>query len=181
MRFLKGGLGRIIEINERSVVEEAETLHLSQPVSEKRNFQKTKETELYNDNVVRWTFDTMVEIQLKTDDDFLKIKETLTRMGVASNRDKILYQSTHILHKQGRYYIVHFKELFALDGRSNTIDVSDLERRNAIIKLLEEWGLLIVLDREKLDPMGHVGQFKIISFKDKKDWRLTPKYNIGNR
>ena len=162
MRFLKGGLGRITEINAKRA--EKETLHLSQPISEKRNFQNTKKTELYNDDVVRWTFDTMVEIELKTDDDFLKIKETLTRMGVASNRDKILYQSTHILHKQGRYYIVHFKELFALDGRSNTIDVTDLERRNAIIKLLEEWGLLIVIDKEKLDPMGHVGQFKIISF-----------------
>jgi|TARA_Y100001949_G_C15887742_1_gene286691 hypothetical protein len=121
----------------------------------------------------------MVEIRFKEDDDFLKIKETLTRMGVASNRDKILYQSTHILHKQGQYYIVHFKELFALDGKPTNLTKVDIERRNAIVNLLQEWKLLTIVKPDLLVPMGNVGQFKIISFKDKVDWQLVPKYNIG--
>jgi len=121
----------------------------------------------------------MVEIKFKEDDDFLKIKETLTRMGVASNRDKILYQSTHILHKQGQYYIVHFKELFALDGKPTNLTKVDIERRNAIVNLLQEWKLLTIVKPDLLVPMGNVGQFKIISFKDKVDWQLVPKYNIG--
>ena len=121
----------------------------------------------------------MVEITFKEDDDFLKIKETLTRMGVASNRDKILYQSTHILHKQGQYYIVHFKELFALDGKPTNLTKVDIERRNAIINLLQEWNLLTIVKPDELTPMGNVGQFKIISFKEKTDWQLIPKYNIG--
>ena len=128
-----------------------------------------------------WSLDKLLEVEFEKDDDFLKIKETLTRIGVASNRDKILYQSTHILHKRGKYYIVHFKELFALDGKNSTIDISDIERRNAIIKLLVEWNLLTVVDESKLDPMGHIGQFKVISFKDKKNWDLVPKYTIGSR
>jgi hypothetical protein len=128
-----------------------------------------------------WSLDKLLEVEFELDDDFLKIKETLTRIGVASNRDKILYQSTHILHKRGRYYIVHFKELFALDGKNSTIDIVDIERRNAIIKLLVEWNLLTVVDESKLDPMGHIGQFKVISFKDKKNWDLVPKYTIGSR
>ena len=128
-----------------------------------------------------WSLDRLLEVKFEQDDDFLKIKETLTRIGVASNRDKILYQSTHILHKRGKYYIVHFKELFALDGKNSTIDVVDIERRNAIIKLLVEWNLLTVVDESKLDPMGHIGQFKVISFKDKKNWNLVPKYTIGSR
>ncbi len=128
-----------------------------------------------------WSLDKLLEVEFELDDDFLKIKETLTRIGVASNRDKILYQSTHILHKRGRYYIVHFKELFALDGKNSTIDIVDIERRNAIIKLLVEWNLLTVVDESKLDPMGHIGQFKVISFKDKKNWDLVPKYTIGTR
>jgi len=126
-----------------------------------------------------WTPADMVEIRFREYDDFLKIKETLTRMGVASNRDKILYQSAHILHKQGRYYIVHFKELFALDGKNTNISDVDIERRNAIIKLLQEWNLLNVLDETQLEPMGNVGQFKIISYKEKNNWELVPKYNIG--
>jgi hypothetical protein len=123
----------------------------------------------------------MLEIRFEKDDDFLKIKETLTRIGVASNRDKTLYQSTHILHKRGKYYIVHFKELFALDGKNTNIEVVDIERRNAITSLLVEWKLLTVVNEEQLEPMGHVGQFKVISFKEKRDWELIPKYSIGTR
>jgi hypothetical protein len=132
-----------------------------------------------DDYVVDWAASDMVEIKFKEDDDFLKIKETLTRMGVASNRDKILYQSTHILHKQGQYYIVHFKELFALDGKPTNLTKVDIERRNAIVNLLQEWKLLTIVKPDLLVPMGNVGQFKIISFKDKVDWQLVPKYNIG--
>ena len=132
-----------------------------------------------DDYVVDWSPSDMVEITFKQDDDFLKIKETLTRMGVASNRDKILYQSTHILHKQGQYYIVHFKELFALDGNPTNLTKVDIERRNAIVNLLQEWKLLTIVKPDLLVPMGNVGQFKIISFKDKVDWQLVPKYNIG--
>jgi len=132
-----------------------------------------------DDYIVEWSPTDMVEIKFKEDDDFLKIKETLTRMGVASNRDKILYQSTHILHKQGQYYIVHFKELFALDGKPTNLTKVDIERRNAIVNLLQEWKLLTIVKPDLLVPMGNVGQFKIISFKDKVDWQLVPKYNIG--
>ena len=132
-----------------------------------------------DEEYVTWSPPDMVEITFKEDDDFLKIKETLTRMGVASNRDKILYQSTHILHKQGQYYIVHFKELFALDGKPTNLTKVDIERRNAIINLLQEWSLLTIVQKEELTPMGNVGQFKIISFKEKPDWQLIPKYNIG--
>lgn len=132
-----------------------------------------------DDYVVEWAPADMVEIRFKEDDDFLKIKETLTRMGVASNRDKILYQSTHILHKQSQYYIVHFKELFALDGKPTNLTKSDIERRNAIVNLLQEWKLLTIVNPNLLVPMGNVGQFKIISFKEKVDWQLVPKYNIG--
>ena len=132
-----------------------------------------------DEEYVTWSPSDMVEITFKEDDDFLKIKETLTRMGVASNRDKILYQSTHILHKQGQYYIVHFKELFALDGKPTNLTKVDIERRNAIINLLQEWSLLTIVQKEELTPMGNVGQFKIISFKEKVDWELIPKYNIG--
>jgi hypothetical protein len=128
-----------------------------------------------------WYQDEMLEIRFEKDDDFLKIKETLTRIGVASNRDKTLYQSTHILHKRGKYYIVHFKELFALDGKNTNIEVVDIERRNAITSLLVEWKLLTVVNEEQLEPMGHVGQFKVISFKEKRDWELIPKYSIGTR
>jgi hypothetical protein len=132
-----------------------------------------------DDYIVDWSPTDMVEIRFNEDDDFLKIKETLTRMGVASNRDKILYQSTHILHKQGQYYIVHFKELFALDGKPTNLTKVDIERRNAIVNLLQEWKLLTIVKPDLLVPMGNVGQFKIISFKDKVDWQLVPKYNIG--
>ena len=132
-----------------------------------------------DEEYVKWSPSDMVEITFKEDDDFLKIKETLTRMGVASNRDKILYQSTHILHKQGQYYIVHFKELFALDGKPTNLTKVDIERRNAIINLLQEWNLLTIVKPDNLTLMGNVGQFKIISFKEKSDWQLVPNYNIG--
>ena len=132
-----------------------------------------------NEELVEWKPADMVKVTFAEDDDFLKIKETLTRMGVASNREKILYQSTHILHKQGQYYIVHFKELFALDGKPTNLTTVDVERRNSIISLLQEWKLLKVVDEKQLQPMGNVGQFKIIAFKEKPNWELVPKYNIG--
>ena len=126
-----------------------------------------------------WYQEEMLEIRFEKDDDFLKIKETLTRIGIASNRDKTLFQSTHILHKRGKYYIVHFKELFALDGKNTNIELVDIERRNAIASLLVEWKLLTVVNEEQLEPTGHVGQFKVISFKEKPNWELIPKYSIG--
>jgi len=122
-----------------------------------------------------------VEIKLNSDDDFLKVRETLTRMGVSSRKEKKLYQSCHILHKRGRYAIMHFKELFELDGLDSNISDNDVGRRNAIAKLLDEWGLLKVIEEfEDDEPMGTVSQIKIISYKDKDDWELIPKYHIGN-
>ena len=122
-----------------------------------------------------------VEIELKTEDDFLKVRETLTRMGVSSRKEKKLYQSCHILHKRGRYAIMHFKELFELDGLESNISDNDIGRRNAVAKLLDEWGLVKVIDEfEEDEPMSTVSQIKIISHKDKDDWELVPKYHIGN-
>jgi hypothetical protein len=125
----------------------------------------------------------LVEVTLGEKDDFLKVRETLTRIGVASKKDKILYQSCHILHKQGRYYIVHFKELFALDGKPTDITENDLSRRNAIAKLLEDWGLVKILDKSKVEnpPPIFLSQIKIISHKEKDEWDLVPKYNIGKK
>jgi hypothetical protein len=125
----------------------------------------------------------LVEVTLGEKDDFLKVRETLTRIGVASKKDKILYQSCHILHKQSRYYIVHFKELFALDGKPTDITENDLSRRNAIAKLLEDWGLVKILDKSKVEnpPPIFLSQIKIISHKEKDDWDLVPKYNIGKK
>ena len=124
----------------------------------------------------------LVEIDFNEPDDFLKIKETLTRIGVSSRKEKKLFQSCHILHKRGRYYIVHFKELFALDGLHSDIDDNDIARRNRIAKLLEEWGLLEVLDKEKIkEPVCGINQLKILSYKDKGDWELCPKYHIGKK
>jgi len=122
-----------------------------------------------------------LEIKLKNADDFLKIRETLSRIGVASRKDKILYQSCHILHKQGRYFITHFKELFALDGKAADFDENDLQRRNTIAKLLSDWGLLDVMHpeiHEELAPLSHI---KIIAFKEKGEWELITKYNIGKK
>ena len=123
-----------------------------------------------------------VEVKLKQEDDFLKVRETLTRIGVSSRKDKILYQSCHILHKQGKYYIVHFKELFQLDGKPTDITENDIQRRNAIARLLEEWGLVKVSNTELMgDNIAPLHQIKIISHKEKDEWNLVPKYNIGKK
>ena len=123
----------------------------------------------------------MLEISFSENDDFLKIRETLTRIGVASRKDKTLYQSCHILHKRGRYYLVHFKELFALDGKESSITENDLARRNAIAKLLEEWDLLSILDEEQAStPLAPMSQIKVLPHKEKSEWNLVAKYNIGN-
>jgi len=123
-----------------------------------------------------------VEVVLVEEDDFLKVRETLTRIGVSSRKERVLYQSCHILHKQGKYYIVHFKELFALDGKPSTITENDIQRRNAIANLLEEWGLIKVVNYDIMENnMAPIHQIKIISFKEKDDWELVAKYNIGKK
>jgi hypothetical protein len=123
-----------------------------------------------------------IEVTLTEQDDFLKVRETLTRIGVSSRKEKVLYQSCHILHKQGRYYIVHFKELFALDGKPSNLTENDIQRRNAIAKLLEEWGLVKILNSILMkDNIAPLHQIKIISFKEKDDWQLITKYNIGKK
>lgn len=123
-----------------------------------------------------------IEVSLREQDDFLKVRETLTRIGVSSRKEKVLYQSCHILHKQGKYYIVHFKELFALDGKPSNLTENDIQRRNAIANLLEEWGLLKILNRKMLeDNIAPLHQIKIISFKEKDEWDLIAKYNIGKK
>jgi hypothetical protein len=128
-----------------------------------------------------WTADSMLEVLLDEPDNFLKIRETLTRIGIASRKDKKLYQSCHILHKQGRYFIVHFKELFALDGKESNITSNDIERRNTIAKLLADWGLLKILHPAKAEPQASLSQIKVVSYKEKDDWELVPKYNIGKK
>jgi len=128
-----------------------------------------------------WTPESMLEITLLEPDNFLKVRETLTRIGIASRKDKKLYQSCHILHKQGRYFIVHFKELFALDGKESNISISDIERRNAIALLLQDWELLTIVNKLDMDPGSILSQIKIVSYKEKTDWELVPKYNIGNK
>jgi hypothetical protein len=128
-----------------------------------------------------WKPDSMLEVTLPEPDNFLKVRETLTRIGIASRKDKKLYQSCHILHKQGRYYIVHFKELFALDGKESNITSNDVERRNTIAGLLQDWGLLKVLDASKGDPKASLSQIKVVSHKEKEEWELVPKYNIGKK
>ena len=132
--------------------------------------------------VVPVDLDSLAEIELNDDEDFLKIRETLTRIGIASRKDRTLYQSCHILHKRSKYYIVHFKELFALDGKPTNFSDNDLGRRNAIVNLLAEWGLLTLVDAKKTsEPIVPLGQIKIIAHKDKSDWDLVAKYNIGNK
>jgi hypothetical protein len=125
----------------------------------------------------------LVEITLGQEDDFLKVRETLTRIGVASKKDRTLYQSCHILHKKGQYYVVHFKELFALDGKPTDITENDLSRRNAIVKLLEDWELVKVVRKEQIETPAPIflSQIKILSHKEKRDWQLVPKYNIGKK
>ena len=122
-----------------------------------------------------------LEVTLVQPDDFLKVRETLTRIGVASRKDKVLYQSCHILHKQGRYFIVHFKELFALDGKSADLTENDLQRRNTIAKLLIDWGLVQIINPEKFTDLAPLSQIKVIAFKDKNEWSLQTKYNIGKK
>lgn len=125
---------------------------------------------------------SMIEVHLKDDDDFLKIRETLTRIGVASHKNKTIYQSCHILHKQGRYYIVHFKELFALDGKPSNFGEDDISRRNTIVNLLAEWGLVTPVNASKSkDPVAPLNQIKVLPFKEKNDWNLEAKYNIGKK
>ena len=128
----------------------------------------------------QWSPDKMVEILLSEPDDFLKVRETLTRIGVASRKEKKLYQSCHILHKQGKYFIVHFKELFALDGKRANLSVNDVQRRNRIIQLLSDWGLISTVLDEQLD-IAPLNQIKVISYKEKGNWTLETKYNIGKK
>ena len=130
---------------------------------------------------VQWSQDQMVEVTLNEPDDFLKVRETLTRIGVASRKEKKLYQSCHILHKQGRYYIVHFKELFALDGKHANLTANDVQRRNRIARLLADWGLISVVKAEAVEMVAPLNQIKVLSFKDKGDWILEQKYNIGKK
>ena len=122
----------------------------------------------------------MLEVTLNAPDDFLKVRETLTRIGVASRKDNTLYQSCHILHKQGRYFITHFKELFLLDGKPSNLTVNDVQRRNTVATLLSDWGLITFIDEKHAVDKAPLRQIKIISFKDKDEWNLSPKYNIGN-
>lgn len=128
-----------------------------------------------------WAPESMLEITLPAPDNFLKVKETLTRIGVASKKDKKLYQSAHILHKQGRYFIVHFKELFILDNKESSITVGDVDRRNAIAILLEDWGLLKIVSKPNTNTQSVLSQIKIVSYKEKGEWELIPKYNIGQK
>jgi hypothetical protein len=130
---------------------------------------------------VKWAPDQMVEVVLSEPDDFLKVRETLTRIGVASRKEKKLYQSCHILHKQGKYYLVHFKELFALDGKRANLTVNDVQRRNRIVQLLADWGLIEIVDVSKITDIAPLNQIKVLSFKDKGDWILETKYNIGRK
>ena len=128
---------------------------------------------------VNWSQDQMVEVTLNEPDDFLKVRETLTRIGVASRKEKKIYQSCHILHKQGRYYLVHFKELFALDGKHANLTSNDVQRRNRIAQLLADWGLVGIVDADKIQDIAPLNQIKVLSYKDKGDWILETKYNIG--
>ena len=128
-----------------------------------------------------WTQDRMIEVLLNEPDDFLKVRETLTRIGVASRKEKKLYQSCHILHKQGKYYIVHFKELFALDGKHANLSINDVQRRNRIVRLLSDWGLISIVDEETVADIAPLNQIKVLAYKDKADWILEQKYNIGKR
>ncbi len=130
---------------------------------------------------VQWTKDDMVEVNLKEPDDFLKVRETLTRIGVASRKERKLFQSCHILHKKGQYYIVHFKELFALDGKKANLSENDVQRRNRIIKLLSDWGLVEIVKESAIKDAAPLSQIKVISYKDKGEWTLESKYNIGKK
>ena len=130
---------------------------------------------------VKWSEESMVEVLLKEPDDFLKVRETLTRIGVASRKEKKLYQSCHILHKKGKYYIVHFKELFALDRKDTNFSLNDVQRRNRIIQLLSDWGLVEVVQATQIEDAAPLNQIKVIAYKDKGEWTLESKYNIGKK
>ena len=130
---------------------------------------------------VNWSPDMMVEVTLNEPDDFLKVRETLTRIGVASRKEKKLYQSAHILHKQGRYYITHFKELFALDGKHANLTVNDVQRMNRIVRLLADWGLITIVKEDSVLDIAPLNQIKVLPFKEKGEWILETKYNIGKR
>ena len=132
-------------------------------------------------NEVQWTKENMIEVNLKEPDDFLKVRETLTRIGVASRKEKKLYQSCHILHKKGQYYIVHFKELFALDGKKANLSDNHVQRRNRIIKLLSDWGLVEIVKEDSIKGVAPLSQIKVIAYKEKGDWTLESKYNIGKK
>ncbi len=130
---------------------------------------------------IKWSSDQMVEISLNEPDDFLKVRETLTRIGVASRKEKKIYQSCHILHKQGRYFLVHFKELFALDGKHANLTSNDVQRRNRIAQLLSDWGLVEVLNIDQIKDIAPLNQIKVLAYRDKGDWILETKYNIGSK
>ena len=130
---------------------------------------------------VKWSIDQMIEVTLNEPDDFLKVRETLTRIGVASRKEKKIYQSCHILHKQGRYYIVHFKELFALDGKRANLTQNDVQRRNRIIQLLSDWGLITIMNVSKITDIAPLNQIKVLAYKEKHEWILETKYNIGKK
>ena len=130
---------------------------------------------------IKWNPESMLEVKLKQPDDFLKVRETLTRIGVASRKDRVLYQSCHILHKQGRYYIVHFKELFALDGKHANLTQNDVQRRNRIIQLLSDWGLITIMNVSKITDIAPLNQIKVLAYKEKHEWILETKYNIGKK
>jgi len=133
------------------------------------------------DTEVQWKSTDMVEVVLGEPDDFLKVRETLTRIGVASRKEKKIYQSCHILHKQGKYYIVHFKELFALDGKKTNLSLNDVQRRNRIVQLLSDWGLISVINAEQIADLAPLNQIKVLAFKEKEEWTLESKYNIGRK
>jgi len=130
---------------------------------------------------IQWKQSDMVEVILNEPDDFLKVRETLTRIGVASRKEKKIYQSCHILHKQGKYYIVHFKELFALDGKNTNLSLNDVQRRNRIIQLLSDWGLISIVTPDKIADLAPLNQIKVLAFKEKDEWTLESKYNIGRK
>ena len=130
---------------------------------------------------VKWSQDEMVEVTLNEPDDFLKVRETLTRIGVASRKEKKIYQSCHILHKQGRYFLVHFKELFALDGKHANLTTNDVQRRNRIAQLLADWGLINIVESSKIQDVAPLNQIKVLAYRDKGDWILETKYNIGSK
>ena len=136
---------------------------------------------IVTESEIKWSSDQMVEISLNEPDDFLKVRETLTRIGVASRKEKKIYQSCHILHKQGRYFLVHFKELFALDGKHANLTTNDVQRRNRIAQLLADWGLVEVLNVDQIKDIAPLNQIKVLAYRDKGDWILETKYNIGSK